>query len=145
LSINIALILGACMKPVGVNPILIGGGDRGETGVKVNVDVEFEPVKNILPVLQASIGGVISPVTADGTVLVSLSNLGSDAITVINMMPDYDIVEWHYNNNLVENGATFTLGLMTAIFNKIGIYPVTVIGQKGVERYSMLFYINVGS
>jgi len=134
-SVSIVVLLGACMKPVDVKI-------PRKTGV--NVDVDFETVEDILPVLQASIRGKTSPVAADGKVSVSLDSLGSDAITVINM-EDYDTVEWHYNGGPVEDGATLVLGSMTAIFNKMGIYPVTAVGKKGIALYSILFYVNVGS
>jgi len=148
LSINSALILGACMKPVDTNLFLGNGKDKeipsnSKTGVGIE-EIDFEEPEDIPPVLQANIGGVISPVAADKTVLVSLSSLGSDAITVINMN-EYDTVEWHYNSHPVESGVTFTLGSMIAIFKVIGVYPVTAVGKKGNILYSTLFYINVGS
>jgi len=144
LSANCGLILGACMKPVDVR--FSSEGDRSETAVKVNVDVGFEEPADFLPVLEASIGGKIWRVSADGKEMVPvfLSSLGADAITVINM-EDYDTVEWHYNGSPVEDGATLVLGSMTAIFNKVGVYPVTAIGKKGTALYSTLFYVKVES
>ena len=137
LSIYVALVLGACMKPVDVG---VGRDKRSE----IKVGVDFETIEDILPVLQASIGGKTSSVSADEIISVSLDSLGSDAITVINM-EDYDTVEWHYNRGPVEGGATFVLGSMTVIFNTAGVYPVTAVGRKAGVSYSTLFYINVGS
>jgi len=147
LSISIVLLLGACMKPVDFKPSPGDGGDgntinNGKAGA--GIDLELEEPEDLPPVLEASVEGIISPVAADETVLVSLNSLGANAITVINM-PDYDAVEWHYNSDPVEKGATFTLGSMPAVFKEAGIYPVTAVGKKGVEKYSVLFYIKVES
>ena len=139
ISVSIVVLLGACLKPIDVKFPQKDDQSKGE----VKVDVDFEPIEDILPVLQASIGGIISPVTADETVSVSLDSLGGDAITVINMEA-YDAVEWHYNRGPVEDGATFVLGSMTAIFNTAGVYPVTAVGRKAGVSYSTLFYISVG-
>jgi len=148
-SVNIVMVLGACMKPVDVEPFLndekvqeIINKDKG-----VNIDLGFENPANISPVLQASIGGTTSPVAEDSTVTVSLGSLSSATITVTNTT-DYDTIKWYYNFNLVVTGAAINLGdsNWVAIFNAADSYPVTVIGiTKGGSSNGTLFYVDVGN
>ena len=140
ISVSIVLVLGACVKPVDVKPFLEGEEIRNKTGV--SVDFGFDNPTDIPPVLRANLGGGMLPVAADGMITVSQSSLDGVTITVTNAVL-YDTVEWHYDLNPVAKGTTFTL--RSAVFNAAGTYSITVVGHKGAQRYSTLFYINVGS
>ena len=140
LSASVVLFLGACMKPVDVKPFLESEEIRSKTGV--SIDFGFDNPADYPPILRANIGGREVHVTADGILPVSLGSLDGVTITVTNAKV-YDVIEWHYDLNPMAKGTAFTL--RSAIFNVAGVYSVTVVGHKGDQRYSTLFYINVGS
>jgi hypothetical protein len=145
LSVNIVLILGACVKPVDIKPFL--KDEKVQEIInkgKANIDIGYEKPKDFPLELQAAIAGTPLEVAEDGTVTVSLDSLGDVTITVTNAA-DYDVIDWHYDSNPVAEGDTLNLGLMTDIFDETGNYPVTVIGKKGDKSYSTLVYINVES
>jgi membrane carboxypeptidase/penicillin-binding protein PbpC len=148
LSATIVMVLGACVKPVDVGPFLSDPKveeiiRKGKTGG--DVDIEYEHPKDIAPELQADgVGVTTTKDEAGNTVTVLLSNLGTVTITVTNA-EQYDNIEWHYNGSSVKNGDTLAMSSMTVVFNAVGNYPVTVIGEKGGVYYSTLFYIKVES
>jgi len=130
------------MRPVGIDDPRERERNENETGVKVNVG--FDAIEDIPPILQANVAGKTLPVADDDTVEVPYIDLSEAVITVTNMTV-YDTIEWHYNSSPVADGATLILGSQTAIFDEEGIYPVTVIGKKAGVLYSTLFYVNVES
>jgi len=144
ISVNIVLILGACVKPVDAN---IGGNKRGESGV----DVRFEAIEDVLPELLANITGITPPPKVNKDDKVKLGD--GDTITVTNVIKaGYDTIEWYVNSDTPlttgftgSKNETLRVDMTVAPFNASGVYPVTVVGRRGVERYSTLFYINVGS
>jgi hypothetical protein len=153
LSVNIVLILGACMKPVDVKPFLEDWRiqeiiNKDKTGGGVDVDIGFENAEDIPPELQAIIGGVPSSVAADETI--NLDN--GDTITVTNV-GEYDAIEWDFNGTILSTahgvsgtGETLTVNRSVDLFNEAGVYSLTVIGTTGGGiSYSTLFYINVES
>jgi len=140
-SVSIALLLGACLKPVDVKPFL----NNNQSGV--DVDVGVESLKNIPPELQAN----TTPVAENQTVNMGRSE--TKTITVTNA-DKYDAIEWYVDNTRLlttsdgvsaGKGDNLTVNTGTATFNKPGLYSFAVIGKKGEKRYSTLFHINVGS
>jgi len=142
ISVSIALVLGACIKPVDVKPF------PKEKPGGIGVDVGIETLKDIPPELEADIMEIPQPVIAEKTISVG----GGDIIRVTNA-DKYDAIEWYFNSTSLlttsegvngDKGETLIVNTRVAPFNVPGLYSFAVIGKKGNKGYSILFYINVG-
>jgi len=156
LSVNIVLILGACIKPVDIKPFLedwriqeIINKDKTRGGV--DVDIRFENAEDIPPELQEARNGETPlPVAANDTI--NLRDGDTITITVTNAGV-YDAIEWDFNGIILTteqgvsgDGKILTMNTSVAPFNETGVYSLTVIGTTGGGiLYSTLFYINVES
>jgi hypothetical protein len=140
LSIISVMVLGACVKPVGVKDFLNDDTVIGIIRTGGDFDVDYEHPKDNVPVLE--IPG-IGTINEGDTVTVSLGSSGGVTIEVTNDA-DYDTIEWYYDNVAVESGPVFTVDITTPPFDTEGEYPVTVVGTAadGIS-YSLLFYIIV--
>jgi hypothetical protein len=147
ISVSIASVLGACIKPVDVKPFPKGKPSG------IGVDVGVEPLNDIPPELEATFQEAESPVTVTDEEKINVGN--GDIIRVTNVDKDkYDAVEWYFNSTSLLTtkqgvsgsiGETLTVNTGVAPFDVPGLYSFAVIGKKGDKRYSILFYINVGS
>ena len=144
INVLIALVLGACVKPVDIESflsddkiqdIIIGGTTGGGGGVIVDIDPPG--IEDLKPVLMIGVTQVIEGYE------VSLSSSGSVTITVGNV-GDYDSgnIAWYSSSGAVlpmMGALTITAG--THPFDVAMTYIVTVVGEKGGVPYSTYFYV----
>jgi hypothetical protein len=146
-TVSVVLILGACMKPVGIMDLLNDDRvqdiiDRGKTGGKI--EIEIENPDDLKPELN---NGVLSE---GDTVTVSAGPPVSINITVTNASIFNDGIEWDFNgDDLTASGVlnagktelTITDG--EAPFNVKGMYQLTVVGVVSGVPYSTRIFIEV--
>jgi hypothetical protein len=133
------MILGACVKPVGVNDFLNDDTIKGIIKPGSDIDIDYEHPEDKVPILVSG----TSTVGEGDTVTVSI---GNNVTIMVTNGTDYDTIEWNCNGSNVESGVTFTVDTADPPFNMKGSYPVSVIGTTadGV-LYSVIFYIIVES
>jgi hypothetical protein len=141
----IALILGSCMKPVGVSSFLEddrvqGIIDAGKGGVII--DPGYENPEDLVPVLVLDDG---TELASGDEVTVSLGNgvPTSVTITVVNY-EDYDgDVKWYYGNDDLGTGEIFEVVAGEGLFIVEGKYQLAVVGTKNNVPYSIEIFIVV--
>jgi hypothetical protein len=143
------MILGACVKPVGVNDFL----KDFKLGGSVDLGVDYEHPKDNAPILVSvtSTGTSTSTSTVIEEAKVTVSKSSNVTIVVANAT-DYNngmdyTIEWVYGEDVIERGVIFTVNIAKYPFNNNeGRYLVSVEGKTpdGV-LYSVLFYIIVDS
>jgi hypothetical protein len=134
-----ALVLGACVKPVGIGDFL--GDDKVQAIINggITVNPGYEGPEDIPPKL--SLG---TSFLAEGdTVTVAIGK--SVTITVTNA-GDYDGgIEWFYDDkSYLDGGDFYTVNTtVTAPFNMKGTYQLAVKGTAGGKPYTTEIFIKV--
>jgi hypothetical protein len=143
-TVSVVLILGACMKPVGVSDLLnddrtkeiIGGKDTKE-GVKGGIGYEHHPED-------------LRPILSNGSVLVkdAVFRINSPSITITASPPagiTYSNIEWYCNGTdlHISGDTTYTINVGTSPFDGGGVYHLMVIGTADGIPYSTSIFIRV--
>jgi hypothetical protein len=137
----IALILGACMKPVGVSSFLEddrvqGIIEAGNSGVVVNPG--YENPEDIPPILALGDGIPLDP---NRPVIVTIG----DAVTImVANAADYDGgIEWFHGVNYLDEGDSYTVDTTSSPFDEEGTYQLMAKGTAKGKPYSTEIFIKV--
>jgi hypothetical protein len=139
------MILGACVKPVGVNNFLKDPSVeeiwKGKTGG--NIDIGYE---NDIPlVLQANIEGEWVTIPDKGLYIKR-----GDTIDIrIYNFKEYDSYEWYCSNSstsdAISDASSFTVDTGDPLFNETIQYELSVVGKKDSIPYHAYISIIVES
>jgi hypothetical protein len=141
--ISVVLILGACIKPVGMDDFLndgkvqniIGGAKEGVKG-----DITYTHPRDLKPTL--SNGGTL----AEDTVVTVRVSPPPNSITITASPPagiTYSNIEWYCNTVLLTTGNNLTITAGNAPFNEGNVYQLMVIGTTDGIPYSTWIFISV--
>jgi hypothetical protein len=147
-TVSVVLILGACMKPVGVMDFLNDEKvqniiEKGKIKGKAQIEIDYEQDGDLYPVLSS--GGV----TLDK--IVTYSKGGPDVIIEVSnaVAVGYSSLQWYLDGatpltaGVSLAGTRFTITAGNAPFNAVGTYQLTVVGTANSAPHSTMILVEV--
>jgi hypothetical protein len=149
-TMSVVLILGACMKPVGISDLLEDERsqsiiDKGKTGGKIQIEIDNPD--DLKPVLSRD--GQPAPLGENATVTLGIGASDTAYIVVTNAIAfDNGSIKWYGDDDEItagisQGGARLDISAGSAPFDVKGMYSLTVIGTVSGTPYSANVLIKI--
>jgi hypothetical protein len=139
----VALILGACMQPIGIQPLF----ENIDDGTEGSLEIIFSYVHPdyFEPDTEISRGGMGR--TRDNPVILHRTRVGGlpdYMIIMVSNKDDYKKIEWYYDKTILSTELPYIYIAMAGVapFDKAGLYHLIVVGiTEDDVPYSTPIYI----